>query len=118
MMLWPNELDPENALQLLLEVVVLSEVVLLLSVLEVVVLSEVVLLLPASEVVVLSEVVLLLSVLEVAPTDCVGCADWPDEPPQPAGRTPKLTTTPNFLAMTWSMYSLLGSLFNLYGTIA
>ena len=118
MMLWPNELDPENALQLLLEVVVLSEVVLLLSVLEVVVLSEVVLLLPASEVVVLSEVVLLLSVLEVAPTDCVGCADWPDEPPQPASRTPKLTTTPNFLAMTWSMYSLLGSLFNLYGTIA
>ena len=103
MMLWPNELDPENALQLLLEVVVLSEVVLLLSVLEVVVLSE---------------VVLLLSVLEVAPTDCVGCADWPDEPPQPASRTPKLTTTPNFLAMTWSMYSLLGSLFNLYGTIA
>ena len=118
MMLWPNELEPENALQLLLEVVVLSEVVLLLSVLEVVVLSEVVLLLPASEVVVLSEVVLLLSVLEVAPTDCVGCADWPDEPPQPASRTPKLTTTPNFLAMTWSMYSLLGSLFNLYGTIA
>ena len=103
MMLWPNELDPENALQLLLEVVVLSEVVLLLSVLEVVVLSE---------------VVLLLSVLEVAPTDCVSCADWPDEPPQPASRTPKLTTTPNFLAMTWSVYSLLGSLFNLYGTIA
>ena len=58
MMLWPNELDPENALQLLLEVVVLSEVVLLL----------------------------LLSVLEVAPTDCVSCADWPDEPPQPASR--------------------------------
>ena len=103
MMLWPNELDPENALQLLLEVVVLSEVVLLLSVLEVVVLSE---------------VVLLLSVLEVAPTDCVGCADWPDEPPQPASRIPKLTTTPNFLAMTWSVYSLFGSLFNLYGTIA
>ena len=103
MMLWPNELDPENALQLLLEVVVLSEVVLLLSVLEVVVLSE---------------VVLLLSVLEVAPTDCVSCADWPDEPPQPASRIPKVTTTPNFLAMTWSVYSLLGSLFNLYGTIA
>ena len=94
MMLWPNELDPENALQLLLEVVVLSEVVLLLSVLEVVVLSE---------------AVLLLSVLEVAPTDCVSCADWPDEPPQPASRTPKLTTTPNFLAMTWNVYSLFGS---------
>ena len=94
MMLWPNELDPENALQLLLEVVVLSEVVLLLSVLEVVVLSE---------------VVLLLSVLEVAPTDCVGCADWPDEPPQPASRIPKVTTTPNFLAMTWNVYSLFGS---------
>ena len=55
MMLWPNELDPENALQLLLEVVVLSEVVLLLSVLEVVVLSEVVLLLSVLEVVVLSD---------------------------------------------------------------
>ena len=94
MMLWPNELDPENALQLLLEVVVLSEVVLLLSVLEVVVLSE---------------AVLLLSVLEVAPTDCVSCADWPDEPPQPASRIPKLTTTPNCLAMTWNVYSLFGS---------
>ena len=94
MMLWPNELDPENALQLLLEVVVLSEVVLLLSVLEVVVLSE---------------VVLLLSVLEVAPTDCVSCADWPDEPPQPASRIPKVTTTPNLLAMTWNVYSLFGS---------
>ena len=94
MMLWPNELDPENALQLLLEVVVLSEVVLLLSVLEVVVLSE---------------AVLLLSVLEVAPTDCVSCADWPDEPPQPASRIPKLTTTPNFLAMTWNVCSLFGS---------
>ena len=94
MMLWPNELDPENALQLLLEVLVLSEVVLLLSVLEVVVLSE---------------VVLLLSVLEVAPTDCVSCADWPDEPPQPASRIPKITTTPNFLAMTWNVYSLFGS---------
>ena len=94
MMLWPNELDPENALQLLLEVVVLSEVVLLLSVLEVVVLSE---------------AVLLLSVLEVAPTACVGCADWPDEPPQPASRIPKQTTTPNFLAMTLNVYSLFGS---------
>ena len=94
MILWPNELDPENALQLLLEVLVLSEVVLLLSVLEVVVLSE---------------VVLLLSVLEVAPTDCVSCADWPDEPPQPASRIPKVTTTPNFLAMTWNVYSLFGS---------
>ena len=109
MMLWPNELDPENALQLLLEVVVLSEVVLLLSVLEVVVLSEVVLLLSVLGVVVLSEVVLLLSVLEVAPTDCVSCADWPDEPPQPASRIPKVTTTPNFLAMTWNVYSLFGS---------
>ena len=99
MILWPNELDPENALQLLLEVVVLSEVVLLLLVLDVV----------------LSP---LLSVLEVAPTDCVSCADWPDEPPQPASRIPKLTTTPNFLAMTWNVYSLFGSLFNLYGTIA
>ena len=76
MILWPNELDPENVLQLLLEVVVLLEVA--------------VLLLP----------VLLLS---VAPTDCVGCADWPDEPPQPASRTPRLTTTPNFLAMTWNV---------------
>ena len=94
MMLWPNELEPENALQMLLEVVVLSEVVLLLSVLEVVVLSD---------------VVLLLSVLEVAPTDCVSCADWPDEPPQPASRIPKVTTTPNFLAMTWNVYSLFGS---------
>ena len=63
MILWPNELDPENALQLL-EVVALLE--LLLSVLEVV-------------------VPILLSVLEVAPTDCVSCADWPDEP-QPASR--------------------------------
>lgn len=88
MMLWPNELDPENALQLLLEVVVLSVAV------------------------------LLLPVLDVAPTACVGCADWPDEPPQPASRIPKLTTTPNFLAMTWRVYSLFGSLFNLYGTIA
>lgn len=64
MILWPNELEPENAVQV------------------------------SPDVVVLLADALLAPLLDVAPTACIGCVDWPDEPPQPASNSDATKSVP------------------------